>query len=151
MLFTKRLTYIPVFLLLFFLQVIQIRSWVLKIGNPVNTNIQTGEIVLITTPFTLGAISYFTISYPTAMTTPILQGAVGIVGMEYIIERKHGFTLFIVQVNQTSMDLQAWDNYASTSPSSNVYYMKVRYIVSCHPNVDIDYANLTFASILLFM
>lgn len=151
MLFTKKLTYISSLSVLLLSLIIEVQSWVLKVGNPINTNIQTGEMTLFTTPLTLGSISYYTISYPTSMSTPILEGAVGIVGLEYIIERKHGFTIFIVQVNQASMDLQIWDNYNIGSPSSNVCYMKIRYIVSCHPNVDIDYTELTFASILAFI
>lgn len=144
--FAKRLTFIQVCLLAQIHLVLQVHSWVLKVGNPVNTNIQTGEMTLFTSSLTQGSISYFTISYPISMSTPILEGAVGIIGMSYIIERKHGFTLFVVQVNQTSMDVQAWDNYNSGSPSLMVYYMKVRYIVSCHPFVDIDYAEVTFSS-----
>lgn len=139
MLFTKKLANIPVLVLLLTL-ITQVQNWVQKIGNPVNTNIQTGEMTLFSTPLTLGSISYYTINYPTSMSTTVLEGAVGIVGLEYIIERKHGFTIFIVQINQASMDLQVLDNYNVSSPSLNVCYMKIRYIVSSHPNVDIDYA-----------
>ena len=70
--FAKWFTFIQVCLLTQIFQILQVDCWIFKIGNPINTNIQTGEVTLFTTPFTLGAISYFTISYPTAMTTPIL-------------------------------------------------------------------------------
>lgn len=45
------------------------------------------------------------------------------------------------------MVIQQTSNYSATTPSSMVSYMRVRYIVSCHPHIDIDYSQLAFTCI----
>lgn len=80
------------------------------------------------------------------MSTPILETAVGVAGLSYIIERHQGYSLYIIQANETQMTIQMLSNYDLGSPSSMVYFLKVRWVVSCHPNLDIDYAQYNFTS-----
>lgn len=77
----------------------------LKIGNPVNNYIQTGEATLFTSTLPLGSITYYSISFATAMPTNILEGAVGVIGTSFVIERQHGWSLFVSQVNTAGMIL----------------------------------------------
>lgn len=58
-----------------------------KIGNPVNNNLQTGEVVLLSSSLALNSTTYYTIVFPTAMSTNILETALGIAGSTFIIER----------------------------------------------------------------
>jgi hypothetical protein len=117
-----------------------------KTGNSTNPNIQTGETVLFTSTLAIGGISYYSITFPLVMSTDIVQGGVGVVGINGIIERQQGWTLFVDQVNSTSMSVQAYNNYNANSPSSMVSMLQVRYIVSCHPLVDINFAQVNFTS-----
>lgn len=46
---------------------------------------------------------YYSISYGSAMSTSLVEGAVGLIGTNYIIERQHGWSMAINQVNSTGM------------------------------------------------
>lgn len=43
-----------------------------KIGNTTNRNIQTGELVLFNSTLPLNITNYFSITFPTPMTTDVL-------------------------------------------------------------------------------
>ncbi len=117
-----------------------------KTGNSTNLNIQTGEVVLFTSSLPINVISYFTITFPIVMSTDVLQGGVGVVGLNAIIERQQGWTLYVDQVNSTTMSVQAYNNYNPSTPSMMVSLLQVRYIVSCHPLLDINFAQVNFTS-----
>jgi hypothetical protein len=70
----------PVFLIWTTFLLAYVGSLSLKIGNPVNNYIQTGEATLFTSTLPLGAITYYSISFPTVMPTNILKGAIGVIG-----------------------------------------------------------------------
>jgi len=84
------------------------------------------------------------------MSASVVQGAVGIIGTTYIIERQHGWSIIINSINNLAMTVQFISNYTSGTPSSMVSYMKIRYIASCHPHIDIDYAQFSFTCNKLF-
>ena len=63
----------------------QVRALSLKIGNPINNYIQTGEATLFTSTLPPAIITYYSISFPNAMPTTILKGAVGVIGTSFII------------------------------------------------------------------
>ena len=44
------------------------------------------------------------------------------------------------------MSVDAYSYYQSTTNSTMISFMKVRYVISCHVNVDIDYADIVFSS-----
>ena len=88
-------------LILFNIQISNNLSY--KVGNPVNTKIQTGQAVLFTSSLPRDVHSYYVITFPTAMGTDILEAAVSIVGTSYIIEVPSGFVLYVNQYNSTQM------------------------------------------------
>lgn len=49
------------------------------------------------------------------------------------------------------MIIEAYNNYGASSPSSKVSMMQVRYIVSCHPYLDIVFSQVNFNSILFII
>lgn len=117
-----------------------------KIGNSLNQKLQTGEASLFTSPLSVNATSYFTVAFPTSMPTNYLEAAVGVVATSFVIEVPQGWMLYVEQVNSSQMVVKAWSHYPVDSPSSMVYNMKVRFMVSCHPYVDIDYGSYNFSS-----
>lgn len=74
-----------------------------KIGNPINPNLQTGQVDLFSSTLPPSTISYFAITYATPMSTPLVTGAVGVVGLEAVIDVPQGFRLWVVGVNETEM------------------------------------------------
>jgi hypothetical protein len=77
------------------------------------------------------------------MPTNTLQVGLGIIGTTFIVEREHGWSLYISQVNSEQRSV-----YSTFSPSTMISYMKIRYIVSSHPYIDIDYFQQTFSCII---
>lgn len=143
---SKARKYCVEFFIFLIIHVLQIKSLSYKIGNPLNANLQTGESTLFSTQLALSGYSYFTITLPSAMSTDILEGGVGIAGTNFIIEHQQGFVLYVNQLNSTQLTVQAQSNYPATTYSSGIYELKIRYIVSNHPFVDIDYATVNFLS-----
>jgi hypothetical protein len=47
----------------------------------------------------------YVITFPTTMVTNILQAALAIIGTNYIIERQHGWSLFVNQIDQFQLTI----------------------------------------------
>jgi hypothetical protein len=82
------------------------------------------------------------------MPTNTLQVGLGIIGTTFIVEREHGWSLYISQVNSSNAIVEQRSVYSTFSPSTMISYMKIRYIVSSHPYIDIDYFQQTFSCII---
>lgn len=85
------------------------------------------------------------------MSTDNVRAGIGVIGTKFVIERVQGWDLSINNANSTKITILAKSYYSTLSPSAKVYFMKVRYIVSCHIHIDIDYAQLTFSGTCFFM
>lgn len=81
------------------------------------------------------------------MSTDNVRAAIGVIGTKFVIERVQGWDLSINNANSTKITILARSFYGTLSPSAKVYFMKVRFIVSCHIHIDIDYGQLTFSGI----
>jgi hypothetical protein len=80
------------------------------------------------------------------MTLPNLQAGIGVIGLNSIIEKVQGWTLTVNQLTATSLTVQAVSNYQPNSLSSQLSFMKIRYIVSTRPNLDINFTQINFMS-----
>ena len=87
------------YLILIFSLFQNIKSAYNKIGNPINLNVTTGQVNLFTFTLPLNITTTYVITFPTTMVTNILQAGVAIIGINYIIERQHGLSLFVNQID----------------------------------------------------
>lgn len=110
-----------------------------KIGISPNKNIQTGVVTLFTTTLIPNTILSYQVTFPTIMITDVLQAGLGVIGSTWTIEQQQGWDLTIISVNSSEMTIEAKSYYSTGSPSSMVKNMKIRYIVSCHPFLDIQH------------
>lgn len=106
-----------------------------------DTTYQTGVQTIITTNFTSTAEVVYNIPYTSVMTTSSLNASLGIYGLNYyMINKVFGWKYFVSSLTNVDIIIHL-SVYTANSP---LYYLKLCYIISSNPDIDMSYVEYTF-------
>lgn len=105
-----------------------------------DTTYQTGTQVLLSSTFTSTTEQVFTIPYLNVMTTASLNATLGIYGIHYYtVGTTFGWKIYVASLTSSTVVVHLAVSY-STSP---IYYLKLCYLISSKPELDIAYVEYT--------
>ena len=134
--------------LLLFLIILLLHPYCTPLSWPValqpDATYQTGVLTVISTNFSSTAAQAFNMSYTNIMSTSSLNASIGIYGIDfYMVKQVFGWSLGISTLSTTNFMLYIYVNSALSRVSS----LKICYIVSNNPYIDMNYVRYTFSMI----
>lgn len=111
------------------------------IARQPDTSYQTGTQVILSTNFASTTEQAFTIPYFNVMTTASLNATLGIYGIRYYtVGTDFGWKMYVASLTSSTVIV----HLAVFSSSSPIYYLKLCYLISAKPELDIAYVEYTF-------
>jgi hypothetical protein len=105
-----------------------------------DTTYQTGTQVIVSSSFTSTSETVFSIPYINVMTTASLNATLGIYGINYYtVGTVFGWKLFVASLTSSSVIV----HLAVFAAASPIYYLKLCYLISAKPELDIAYVEYT--------
>jgi hypothetical protein len=106
-----------------------------------DTTYQTGTQIVITSNFASTTEQIFSIPYVSVMTTSSLNATLGIYGINYYLNgTTFGWKLYIASLTSSNLNI----HLAVFSTLSPIYYLKLCYLISSRPDLDINYVEYTY-------
>lgn len=105
-----------------------------------DTTYQTGTQIVITSTFNSITETVFSIPYTKVMTTTSLNATLGLYGINYYtVGTAFGWKLYVASLTSSNVIVHL-AVFATTSP---IYYLKLCYLISAKPELDIAYVEYT--------
>lgn len=132
---------LPFLILFFYYPYCTPLSWPVALQPDVTY--QTGIITVVSTNFSSTSVQAFNLSYANNMLTSSLDAAIGIYGIDFYMNKQvFGWSLSISTLSATNFMLHAYVSSALSRISS----LKICYIVSNNPYIDMNYVRYTFSN-----
>jgi hypothetical protein len=97
---------------------------------------QTGVSIVFTTTFSSITSKVFFIPYTSILTTPSANATLGIYGINfYMVSQTYGWNMRVSSVSTTALTIQLY----VYSASSYMSYLKLCYLVSSNPYIDMNF------------
>jgi hypothetical protein len=107
-----------------------------------DTTYQTGTQIILSSNFAFTAEQVFNIPYVSVMTTSSLNASLAIYGVDYyMVSGVFGWKLYVASLTSSNLIIHL-SVFSATSP---LYYLKLCYIISSNPDIDINYVEYTFS------